>query len=99
MKIIGQTPSGFIAIIANDELANLLGHYSTYSSDCPRFGILLEDLHKGNGVDVDIGGMYKLARDMRSVKTDLASASKTLRACADLIDRELEPVTSREPAP
>jgi hypothetical protein len=50
VKVIGKTEGGYILEASNDEVANLIGYYSTYDKDYKR---------PNCGDNIQISSMYK----------------------------------------
>ena len=79
MKIIGKTERGFILESSEDEVANLIGHYSAYTNvdGCPKLNM---------GDIICVHSMYKQLYDIKHKAGELSKISKTLRQVADLVE-------------
>jgi hypothetical protein len=86
MKIIGRTKRGFIIELDEYQLAKLCGFYSPEDAWQEK-GIVLEV-----GAEIEIDEMFKQAQEMREAKRDILHAPLTLRALADVIEREADPI-------
>lgn len=88
MKIIGKTERGFILEAEANEVANLLGFYWVSEHGMAPLAI---------GSQIDTTRMYTMAREMSAVRGSLKDAVKTLRAAADIVDREATVVVQPVP--
>lgn len=82
MKIIGKTETGFILSASEDEVCNLVGYYSKYSSE-PKLQI---------GANIEVAKMYRHLYSLGNEKTEIASMAAKLRAAADLIGTLPDPI-------
>lgn len=98
-KILGKTTNNsFIVEIREDELANLIGYYSTSS--------FRGDCHDGpargefkTGEEINIAKMYFHLRELASASNCIRKTATQLRLAADLIDQLPDPITAVKAAP
>lgn len=93
MKIIAKTEHGYLAELHETEIANIIGHYSTYETE---FRALLSS-RDGNltGLEIDVAKMYDTARMLRGLNKDhiadakakLESTRKKLEGLEDIVNK------------
>lgn len=71
MKIIGDTGSGFILQASKDEVFNLIGYYSQYSSNAPTLPV---------GCNICVSEMYKQLYRLTEAYKAMADISSKLYA-------------------
>lgn len=93
MKIIAKTKDGYLADLTEEEIANIMGHYSTYE---PEFRKLLSNRDSDlTGLYIDIAKMYDMAKMLRGLnkgqisnaKGQLESARKNLEELEDTVNK------------
>ena len=82
MKIIAEQKDGFVIQATKDEIYNLIGFYSSYSSERPRL--------KEND-EIEVSKMYKQLYEMKDNQARLKSARSVLLAIAGSLEL-VEPV-------
>lgn len=94
MKIIATTKTGYLAEIKEGEIANLLGHDSTYD-DGFRTVVRNQPSEDFTGFEIDVERMYDVAKMLRNLnQTDIAKARQTLRYTQEKID-ELQDIVDK----
>lgn len=88
MKIIGEAGLDLICVMSRDEAERLVGYYYQRGACNPALRV---------GTTVDIMAMDRLAERAAAIRDDLRSATKTLRACADLVDGQADLVKQVDP--
>lgn len=94
MKIIGQTPKGYVVEMTGDEVANICGFYYSNSDDFRKFleaqGALERGYNHGPRLavpsELPVGAWWARLRDIRSREAELRKTCETLRGLADLVE-------------
>ena len=84
MKVIGYTEKGYMLDATKEEIANLIGFYSTYSEEYRKSSI-------GIGSEINVSAMFKQLYDLHWRHDDVEKAKEKLRQCIDLLD-EVNPL-------
>lgn len=84
MKVIGYTEKGYMLDASKEEIANLIGFYSTYSEEYRKKSI-------GIGSEINVSGMFHQLYDLHWRHEDVEKAKENLRKCIDLLD-EVNPL-------
>ena len=79
MKIIGYTEKGYMLDATKEEIANLIGFYSTYSEEYRKSSI-------GIGSEINVSGMYKQLYRLAESYEDIERAKDNLKRCIELLD-------------
>ena len=79
MKIIGYTGKGYMLDATKEEVANLIGFYSTYSEEYRKSSI-------GIGSEINVSGMYKQLYRLAGSYEDIERAKDNLKRCIELLD-------------
>ena len=79
MKIIGYTEKGYMLDATKEEIANLIGFYSTYGEDFRK---------RFTGIDseINVSGMYKQLYGLAEKHDYIERAKDNLKQCIDLLD-------------
>lgn len=90
MKILGQTETGYLVDINEDEIAKVSGFGSTYGDDWKKHLKSINAIdHHGRlrvGAIFPVADYWRRLEAIRSNSADLAKMGKTLRGLADLVD-------------
>lgn len=92
MRIIGKTEKGFLLEATEDEVANLLGYYGSYSLPKREYYHSCEKLRIGD--EVNIAAMFKHLYGLASESREIVMTVAKLRAAADLIGTLPNPLTA-----
>ena len=74
MNIIGESTNGYVVTVSKDEMANLVGFFSSYDD-------AFREVKAGS--TLPISDVYKDARAILSAHKEAAEAAKKLRAAGD----------------
>jgi hypothetical protein len=89
MKIMAKGQNHYVVQMTKNEMANLLGYYSTHDSD---------NKEPREGDEINIHGMYQHLYTHKSLLSKLKKAAKELREFADVIEKVPVPIKeSAEP--
>lgn len=94
MKLIAKTKTGYLAEVHENEVAQLLGHYSCHASD---FVSLLRSYGNDDltGLEIDITQMYNMAGMLRGLNKDnIYDAKKQLEKTQQKLS-ELEDIVNK----
>lgn len=79
MKIIGYTEKGYLLDATKEEIANLIGFYSTYSEEFVKKFL-------GIGSEINVSGMYKQLYELTGKHDYIERAKDNLKQCIELLD-------------
>ena len=79
MKVIGYTEKGYMLDATKEEIANLIGFYSTYGEEFKKKSL-------GIGSEIDVSGMYKQLYGLAGKYDDIERAKDNLKRCIELLD-------------
>ena len=79
MKVIGYTEKGYMLDATKEEIANLIGFYSTYGEEFRKKSI-------GIGSEINVSGMYKQLYGLARGYDDIERAKDNLKRCIELLD-------------
>ena len=79
MKVIGYTEKGYMLDATKEEIANLIGFYSTYGEEFRKKAI-------GIGSEINISGMYKQLYGLAGSYENIEKAKENLKQCIELLD-------------
>ena len=79
MKIIGYTEKGYMLDATKEEIANLIGFYSTYGEEYRKKSIEI-------GSEINVSGMYKQLYGLAGKYNDIKRAKDNLKQCIELLD-------------
>ena len=79
MKVIGYTEKGYMLDASKEEIANLIGFYSTYGEDFKKEFI-------GIGSEINVSGVYKQLYGLAGKYEDIERAKDNLKRCIELLD-------------
>ena len=79
MKVIGYTEKGYMLDATKEEIANLIGFYSTYGEEFRKKSI-------GIGSEINVSGMYKQLYGLAGKYDDIERAKDNLKRCIELLD-------------
>lgn len=83
MKIIGTTESGYILESSADEVANLIGYYSKYSTGLSRPAV---------GETIRVHEMYTYLRNLTMAAKEMENITKKLQNAAELTASVIIPI-------
>ena len=84
MKVIGRTEKGYILDATKEEIANLIGFYSTYNEEYRKASIKI-------GSEINVSAMFKQLYDLHWKHDDIKKIKEKLRQCINLLD-EVNPL-------
>ena len=79
MKVIGYTKTGYMLDATKEEIANLIGFYSTYGVEFRKKSI-------GIGSEINVSDMYKQLYGLAEKYNDIEIAKDNLKQCIKLLD-------------
>ena len=79
MKVVGYTEKGYMLDATKEEIANLIGFYSTYGEEFRNKSIRI-------GSEINVSGMYKQLYGLAGKYDDIERAKDNLKRCIELLD-------------